>query len=205
MLLEIPLSNSILRNELSNYARPNDKISYMLQKGELIGLAKGHYASKQAANNNIYLQYQIANVLYGPSYISRYSALSFYGLLAETTTRIESMTAKRSKTIHNELGIFEYSTLLNSAIFSVGIVSKKINETTTILIASPEKAVCDILWTESNLDLRNVDDLVYFLEEDIRMEIEVLKKTNKIDLQNCIKFGKKKKEIQLLLDLINKI
>jgi hypothetical protein len=41
MLQEIPLSNPVLKNEFSNYARPNDKISYMMDKGELIGLSKG--------------------------------------------------------------------------------------------------------------------------------------------------------------------
>jgi predicted transcriptional regulator of viral defense system len=205
MLLEMPLSNPVLRNELQNYARPNDKISYMMDKGELIGLAKGHYVTRQAKNNNMHLNLQIANVLYGPSYISRYSALAFYGLLAESTTRIESMTPKRSKTIENEIGIFEYSTLADSAVFSTGIVSKKINETTTILIASPEKAICDIIWTSSKLDIRNINDLIYFLEEDIRMEIDVLQNANKTDLQNCIAYGKKKKEIQLLLDLTDKI
>jgi phage terminase large subunit-like protein len=205
MIQEATLTTQTLRNELSSYARPNDKISYMMEKGELIGLAKGFYVTPQAISSNIYLNYQAANVLYGPSYISKYSALSFYGLLAEAPTRVESMTPKRSKVIKNAVGIFEYATLENSAVFSEGIASKKINDTCTILIATPEKAICDIIWTTARLDLRHVDDLIYFLEEDIRMEIDILRYANKENIAACIEHGKKKKEIQLLLDLINKI
>jgi hypothetical protein len=205
MITQIPLTNTVLRNQLSHYTRPNDKISYMMEKGELIGLAKGFYTNKQSQETNPYLNHQIANVLYGPSYISRYSALSFYGLLAETTTRLESMTMKRTKIFENQLGIFEYSTLPNSAVFSLGIMSKKINNISTILIASPEKAVCDIIWTTAHLILKNENDLIYFLEEDMRMEINALKNANKKDIEACIQYGKKKKEIQLLLNLINKI
>jgi phage terminase large subunit-like protein len=205
MLQEATLTSVTLRNELRNYARPNDKISYMMEKGELIGLAKGFYVTPQAIQSNVHLNYQVANVLYGPSYISKYSALSFYGLLAEAPTRVESMTPKRSKVLKNAVGIFEYTTLDNSAVFSEGIASKKINDSCTILIATPEKAICDIIWTTAKLDLRSVDDLIYFLEEDIRMDIETLQHANKENITACIEHGKKKKEIQLLLDLINKI
>jgi hypothetical protein len=205
MLQDIVISNSVLKNELHNYARPNDKISYMMHKGELIGLGKGHYATKHAIETNMYLPHQTANVLYGPSYISRYSALSFYGALAESPTRIESMTMKRSKTLQNSLGIFEYSTLANTTVFSAGICSKKINDTNTILIASAEKAICDIIYTTPQLVLKNIDDLIYFLEDDIRMDLEILQHAMLNDLETCIQFGKKKKEIQLLLQLIYKL
>ncbi len=205
MLLDIPLTNPVLRNEFADYARPNDKISYMMKKGEIISLTKGHYLMMNAVQNNKYINYQIANVVYGPSYISRYSALTFYGLLAETTSRVESITNKRSKIIENELGIFEYSKTINTTVFSLGIKSIKLNEVVSILIASPEKAICDIIWTTSNLVLKNVDDLVYFLEEDIRMDIEELKNANQNIIKSCIEFGKKKKEIQLLLELIIKL
>jgi hypothetical protein len=103
------------------------------------------------------------------------------------------MTLKRAKVIENALGIFEYSTLANPAVFSFGIVSKKINDISTILIASPEKAICDIIWTTPHLILKSVDDLVYFLEEDLRMEIDILKNANKKEIVACIAFGKKKK------------
>jgi hypothetical protein len=112
--------------------------------------------------------------------------------LAEATTRIESITMKRSKTLKNELGIFEYKTIANPSVFFVGINSKKVNPTATILIASPEKAICDIIWTTPKLILKKLDDLVYFLEEDIRMEIGILVLANKKDVINCIEFGKKK-------------
>ncbi len=205
LLLDIPLTNSVLKNTLTDYARPNDKISYMMEKGELIGLAKGHYAYQQTIEKNIFINHQVANVIYGPSYISKFSALSYYGLLSESTTLIESMTLKRAKKIENPLGIFDYSSQPNKTVFAIGINSHKINDTTTILIATPEKAICDIIWSTPHLLLRNINDLTYFLEEDIRMEISVLQHANLSDIQYCLTQCKKKIAIRLLYNLISKI
>jgi hypothetical protein len=54
MIAPIPLTSTILRNQFYDYARPNDKISYMLKKQELISLSKGFYVAKEAVSNNIY-------------------------------------------------------------------------------------------------------------------------------------------------------
>ena len=201
----IPITHAALSNNLKEYARPNDKISYLMEQGDLIYLAKGKYVSKYAFNGNIYIRHQSANILYGPSYISRYSALSFYGLLYESTTVVESMTLKRSTTFENELGTFNFYSQPVQTVFATGIESKLVITNGSILIASPAKAICDIIWTTPNLILKTVDDIAYFLEEDIRMEIEILKEANLEQIEYCAQFGKKRKEINLFLSLIKKI
>ncbi len=201
----IPLTHSVLSISLKEYARLNDKISYLMEKGELYSLAKGKYVTKQAIKTNLFLKYQSANILYGPSYISRYSALSFHGLLSESTTIMESMTLKRSKIIENDVGTFHFFSQPTQAVFSVGVESKKMNDNCSMLIANPAKAICDIIWTTPNLFLSSMDDLIYFLEDDIRLEINLLKGTEIHQMEHCVQFGKKKKDIQLLLTLIKNL
>ena len=201
----IPLTHSVLSESLKEYTRLNDKISYLMKKGELYSLAKGKYVTKQAIKNNLFLKYQAANILYGPSYISRYSALSFYGLLSESTTIVESMTMKRSKIIDNNLGSFHFFSQPTQAVFPVGVESKKMSDDCSMLIANPAKAICDIIWTTPNLFLSSMDDLIYFLEDDIRIEINLLKNTDLSQMEVCVQFGKKKKDIQLLLTLIKNL
>ncbi len=200
-----PITHSVLINELKEYSRPNDKISYLMEKGELCSLAKGKYVTKQAIKTNLFLKYQAANILYGPSYISRFTALSFHGLLAESTTIVESMTMIRSKIIENDLGAFHFYSQTSQAVFPVGVESKRMNDACSILIANPAKAICDIIWTTHNLYLSSIDDLIYFLEDDIRLEIDLLKDTDISEMEACVLFGKKKKDIQLLLTLIKNL
>lgn len=201
----IPLTHTVISAGLKEYARPNDKISYLMEKQAIYAIAKGKYITNNAIKNNLYLMHQSANILYGPSYISRYSALSFYGLLSETTTRLESMTLKRSKTIENDFAKFDYYSQPLSTVFGVDIESKIVGDFGSILIANPVKALCDIIWTTPNLSLKSVSELRYFLEEDLRLDIDMLDNSNLQALEYCMHFGKKKREIALLLNLVKSL
>jgi len=108
--------------------------------------------------------YELANFLLTPSYISLESALSFYGILAQFPYTITSVTtAKTRKIIYNEKE-FEFAHLRRENFF--GFVKKD-----NFLIAQPEKALLDELYfiskglisislNELNLSLINKNKLL---------------------------------------------
>ena len=89
---------------------------------------------------------QIANFLYGPSYVSMEWALSFYGMIPERVYTVTSMTLGRNKQYHTPIGDFSYFTL-PARYYPVGITQKKSPDFVGgFLIATPEKALADLVF-----------------------------------------------------------
>lgn len=198
---DIPINHSVLHEILnSEYRRPNDKISYMAEKGELISLVKGYYALGHPHQRNPYLAYNAANLIYGPSYISRYTALSYYGFLSDGVRTIESMTTKRPKNILNKLGRFSYIHL-NEKVFQIGIRSINVSSISTFLMASPEKAICDLIWTSRNLTFSTYQDMIYFLEKDQRIDMTLFEHANREIFEECLEYGSRPRFIKHLIRL----
>ena len=100
----------------------NDKIRQLVKKQVLIPLIRGKYVvspfkSKQEISTEL-----IANHLYGPSYVSYESALSYFGIIPERIYTIKSATTKRKKNYHTTLGNFMYVTVPNQY-YSIGVQS----------------------------------------------------------------------------------
>jgi hypothetical protein len=110
------------------------------------------------------------------------------------------MTLKRPREINNELGRFTY-THTSEAVFHIGIKSISFNSYCTFLMASPEKALCDIIWTTKSLPITSLKDMIYFLEEDIRFEMDFFANANIEIFEECIEFGNKKKELNYFIKL----
>ncbi len=199
---DITLPLPVLAESFVEYKRPLDKLSYMVEKGELTHLARGYYAYADHPNRNIFLNYHIANTIYGVSYVSRYTALDYYSLIADRVYIYESMTMKRSKEITNDRGVFNYKTS-DQEVFSTGIRSIQGNDVCTFLMATPEKALCDIIWTTPKLPISRYKDVVYFLEEDIRFDMEYFKKADRSIFEECLQYGDKKNIIKYLIKLCN--
>ena len=79
----IPVDFAALATVFDSYKFPKDKISNLVKKGDLIRLKKGSYVVSPKIHNQSISNELIANHLYGPSYVSFESALSFYKLIPE--------------------------------------------------------------------------------------------------------------------------
>ena len=143
----------------------------------------------------------IANHIYGPSYVSMESALRFYGLIPEQVFSVRSMTTNRSRRFTNSIGIFEYITV-NERYYSIGIKQQIVEDRYTFLIASPEKALCDMITATPRLKLQSVKAMQIYLEEDLRFDITRLEEFNKEVIAECIQTGKKADILRLLLKLV---
>jgi hypothetical protein len=199
---EIPLSRELILELLKDYKRPNDKISEWIKNGELISLRRGLYIPGPKSDIEKPEPFLIANHLYGPSYVSLESALSYWGLIPERVYEITSVTLKSKKIYNTPIGKFSYQ-FLPSPYYSFGIKSVPFNNKQTILIASLEKAICDKLILTSGINLRSVKQTKDLLIEDLRMDETLLKKVNVKTISSWLKDSPKKNSIKILIKTLN--
>lgn len=138
-----------------------------LQKGYIIKLRKEYYAFSECKNIPDFAGY-IANRMYRPSYISLHTALAYYGMIPEAVVQVTSVTSLKTTQFKNDFGEYFYKTVKPELMF--GYEPKPMTDGRTILFATPEKALLDLLYlypfykTEDDmLDLRLDED--YMLDE----------------------------------------
>ena len=92
----------------------------------------------------------MANRLARPSYISLQSALSYYGLIPEHVASVTSVTTGRPHTLSNEFGRFLYRHIKTDFFF--GFQDWQLSQTQSAFLATPEKAILDLLYLTPNSD-----------------------------------------------------
>lgn len=197
-----PIDFAVLKSMFPNYKSVHNKISELEKSGKLLRLKKGMYIVSPHVSGKLLSEELIANHLYGPSYVSMEFALRYYGLIPESVYTIQSMTTKHSKEFKNSLGTFQY-TQCSKEYFSIGI-RQEIKGLTSFLMACPEKALCDLIIHTPNLNLRFQKDLLLYLEEDLRFDMEAFYQMDKSIFEHCIKVGRKKSTLTNLLKLIQR-
>ncbi len=156
-----------LMSLLKDYKAPHRKITGLLKHGDLIRVKKGLYVLGEQYRSGAISRYLLANLIYGPSYLSQEYALQFYGLIPERVHTVTSMVTKRNKCFDTPLGVFQY-TYLNQKQFSVGVDRLLLQGDIPVLMASPEKAVCDSI--KQCRDLKTMKALRQYLFENMRLE-----------------------------------
>ena len=162
------LPNTIwLQTYLKEYSNPKSKIQQLLRKKSLIRLKRGQYLRSDLVGNDAYIA-SAANILYGPSYISFEYALRRHSLIPEYVANVTSATYKKNKkkVFYTDAGTFFYRDI-PPQVYSKSVVLY--NETSpSFLIASPEKALCDQLYTVKKIrSLSSMEDLLY---KDLRID-----------------------------------
>lgn len=200
-LHNVTIPRHLILNLLAEYKSPNDKISELLKSGDLIALKKGYYLL-----GNIEKQpepYLIANQLYGPSYVSLESALSYWSMIPERVYEICSVTMKTSKIFSNKIGRFSYSQL-PFPYYSFDIKNIEIAKNQMVLIASVEKALCDKIILTSGVFFRSLKQVHNFLIDDLRIEFDEIKKLDYNKIKTWMEDIPKKSSIQLLIKYLEK-
>ncbi|MDP3642904.1 MAG: hypothetical protein Q8S54_06895, partial [Bacteroidota bacterium] len=182
---------------------PGDKVSKMEKKGEMIRLKKGLFVVSPKIHRMTISKELIANHLYGPSYISFENALSFYKLIPERVLITRSMTLKRSRNFSTPLGNFDYISAPKDY-FQIGIRQEIINDRYAYLIASPEKAICDMIMATSGLRLQSVKAMQIYLEEDLRIDFSSNAAFDSQIIRQCMDAGRKKTELTQLYKLLER-
>ncbi len=193
----IPVTSNMVAACYGSLREPQKKVQALVKTGELIRLRRGLYVVNPDLSG-IGINAQLcANHIYGPSYVSLHWALRWYGLIPEKVFRMTSMTLRPSKTFETPLGVFDYY-MVDREYFPIGVRSVQ-DDGVSYLIASPEKALCDLILYDRYLPARSVKGLKRYLEEDIRFDMDELMQFDVRIIEECAAIGNKK---QIMNDLI---
>jgi len=195
------LSTPVLLGILNNYQRPYDKIVELVKQGYLLQLRKGLYTSSSLISSIQPEPFLIANHLYGPSYISLDSALFYWGLIPERVFEQTSVSTKASKRFLSQ-GISYSFTHLPKDYYPLGIQSVQLAEGQTVLMASPEKALCDKIITTAGVNLRSKLQTQTWLLEDLRIEKKDLKNLNLKEIHTWLPNSPKRNSLSILIKTI---
>lgn len=166
-----------LKDILKDYMQPRKKVSHWLANNELIRVKKGLYIFGASASRHPFSIETLANLIYGPSAISLNYALSYYGLIPERVHTITSITNKKNKTFETPVGHFTYR-YLNHQKYAIGLQLIP-QEKSNIIIATPEKALCDLITlTIKDINFNSKLNVRAFLLDDLRMDEDALKNMN---------------------------
>jgi hypothetical protein len=111
------------------------------------------------------------------------------------------MTTKTSKSYKTPLGRFRY---FHAPLpyYSFGIKSVELTPRQVVLIASPEKALCDKIITTSGILLRSSRQVLEYLIDDLRIDEEMLRKLDTGAISTWIKDAPKKRSLSMLVNTI---
>mgnify|MGYP000009020007 FL=1 len=166
----IPVSTATLASLFPKLEAGNQKVRQLEAAGKIIRLKKGLYVLDPKVSHVALSTELIANQLYTPSYVSMQTALRYYGLIPEAVYTTLSMTLKHTRRFDTPVGRFEYQRVAREA-FPIGITSIN-KQSYAFLMATPEKALCDLIAHSPKLYLRYLKDVETYLEDDLRMDIE---------------------------------
>ena len=165
------LTTSMLLDQLKEYGDPAGKILRMKREGELFQLTRGIYETDKNVSG-----YCLAGAIFGPSYLSFDYALSVYGLIPEAVYTFTSATfdKKKVREQENHFGRFTYRDVPSQA-YPFGIVIKEENGY-VYQMATPEKALCDKLYTMPPVTSQKEIERMLF--EDLRIDRTEFEKLN---------------------------
>lgn len=195
---EAPMPRHLILKLLSGYKRPNDKISTLIKHQELVSIRRGLYIAGPKMSLPTPEPFLIANHLRGPSYVSLEAALSYWDMIPERSYEISSVTIKTSTLYQTPVGRFSYRQL-KLPYYSYGIKRVQHTPKQTMLIASPEKALCDKIVLTPKLQLRSIKQTQEFLIEDLRINDEVLSELDTQLIELWLPKAPKKSSLEMLL------
>ena len=157
----------LLASNLGGLKKPRDKVAALIADGKIVRVKKGLYVFGEKWRRAPLSLETIANLIYGPSCISFEYALSKYGLIAERSAVITSLTIGDTKTFHSPIGIFEYRAITPEK-FKTGIEYRNLEKGNGYFIASKEKALADLVYRTSGI--RTLEQLRHYLFEEMRVD-----------------------------------
>ena len=184
-----PMSEQAIRSGVARSLKSNDFLS----------LKRGLFLFSKKLRKETVSKLSIANKLYGPSYVSFESALSFHGLIPEAVyTTTSACFQRKNKSFSNDLGDFSFDYVPCDPFF-MGVESRK--EEGGVLIATALRALFDLIYIRRK-NYNSIEDV----ERDLRIERGDLKdavsKFSSSEIEALAKSYKKKNIYAFYLMLV---
>lgn len=153
----------------------NTYISRFLRHKEIYRLKNGLYVSADFFNknmDNVSYPFYLANIIRTPSYISSWAALQYYNLTTEAIRLVTSVTLKVTRNYETKAGIFSYQSIKKELFSDYILVNGKFD----FFIASPSKALFDLLYFRTN-QFRGVKfEEIKKMIEELRIDFDEINK-----------------------------
>jgi len=151
-----------------------------IASGEVIHICRGLYClAPKYRKKNVNL-HALAQHIYGPSYVSLESALSWHGWIPEAVYTLTSVSFGKSKEFNTPLGVFTYVTVPQN-VFYAGVERLTDEEENVFLMATPIKALADYVYVHKK-DWTGLKPVT----ESLRVEPEEFEKITTDDIERLI-------------------
>jgi hypothetical protein len=191
-----------LLEAIQGYAQPRMKISRLLAKGTIVRVKKGLYILGESLRRRPYCRELLANLIYGPSYISLEYALHYHGLTPERVETVTSVTCGRSRTFDTPVGAFSYRMIPLEA-FRTGMDRVELEGGRSFLIAIPEKALADRIVADRGAGITTQKELHGYLLDNLRIDLVALRGLDPARLAEIARHYRSRR-VKLLADLLKR-
>ena len=132
------------------------------------------------------------------------SALSYWGLIPEKVYEISSVTTQNSKIYKTSVGRFSY---IHAPLpyYSFGIQRVELTKKQRVMMATPEKALCDKIITTSGILVRSIKQVMELLIDDLRIDEQMLHNLNTNEISTWIMDAPKKNSLILLIKALKEL
>jgi predicted transcriptional regulator of viral defense system len=144
--------------------------------GEIIHIRRGLYCLAPKYQKKKINLYALAQHIYGPSYVSLESALSWHGWIPEAVYTLTSVSSGKSKEFKTPLGTFSYDRVPQSVFYS-GVERSSDEAGNIFLMATPMKALADYVYVNKK-DWTGLKPAV----ESLRIEPEAIESVTSDDI-----------------------
>ncbi|MBI3618117.1 MAG: hypothetical protein HY210_07885 [Candidatus Omnitrophica bacterium] len=145
---------------------------------EIVRVKRGLYCLAPPYQRQTLNLYQLAQNIYGPSYVSMESALSYHGWIPEAVHSVTMACMKKSKDFVTPLGAFNFKRIPVTVFYSeVDRVSSDNGE--AFLMAKPLKALTDYVYAHKQ-DWKGLDPVI----NSLRIEPDSLEGISKEELDS---------------------
>ena len=159
---------------LKGYEHPRDKITSLLRRKAIIRVKKGIYVFGQRYARRPFSREILANMIFGPSYVSLEYALHYYGFIPERVEAVTSVTCGRNRRFSTPVGLFIYRMIPLRA-HQIGIDLVEVDGR-SFLIAIPEKALADKIYDDRGTGIRSQAEMKEYLLANLRIDPKSLEK-----------------------------
>jgi predicted transcriptional regulator of viral defense system len=169
---DVEVQNLIHGSDNSRYAI----LKRAVAKKDILHLRRGLYCAAPLYRRRDLNLFEIAQRIYGPSYLSFESALSYHGLIPESVATVSSACARRSREFETELCLFSFVRIPARVFFAH--VDRVEEGPDVFFMARPWRAIVDYIYANGK-EWCGLHPLV----QSLRIEEEELKITTRDELE----------------------